>query len=225
MKAERIADLPLDERPRERMRLHGPETLSDAELVAILLGSGTRANNALELARELLSGGLVAMARREWPSGRRTRGIGPVKASRIAAALELGRRLASRHDGDRDMICDASSVAAGLVARYGHYIQERLGALYLDAKKRLMFEREIYVGTLNATTVSTRDVLRVALEESAAAVIVFHNHPSGDPSPSGEDLAFTRKLSDAGKLVGVEVVDHIIVGANRFLSLRQKGVL
>jgi DNA repair protein RadC len=104
-------------------------------------------------------------------------------------------------------------------------MQERLGALFLDSKNRLIREREIYVGTLNATTVSTRDVVRLALEENAAALIVFHNHPSGDPSPSAEDIAFTRKLNEASRLFGIELVDHLIIGANRFVSLRKRGVV
>lgn len=223
MTTGRIADLPLDERPRERMQLHGPEMLSDSELLAILLGSGTRGRSALQLARELLADGLASMARREWPNGRRSDGVGPAKACRIAAALELGRRLAARQDGHRDSIDDAASIARPLIARYSHYVQERLGALFLDAKNRVLREREIYVGTLNATTVSTRDILRLALDECAAGVIVFHNHPSGDPSPSAEDVAFTRRLVEAGRLMGIDVVDHLILGANRFVSMRGRG--
>lgn len=225
MSGELIADLPLDERPRERMKLHGATTLSDAELLAILIGSGTRGRSSIQLARALLEDGLPALARRDWPAGRPASGIGPAKASRIAAALEIGRRLAALGDGDRDPIRDAASIARPLIARYSHYMQERLGALFLDSKNRIIREREIYVGTLNATTVSTRDVLRLALEENAAGIVAFHNHPSGDPSPSAEDIAFTRKLNDAARLFGVELVDHLIIGANRFVSLRSRGVI
>ncbi|HEY0788632.1 MAG TPA: DNA repair protein RadC [Thermoanaerobaculia bacterium] len=220
-----IADLPLDERPRERMKLHGASTLSDAELIAILLGSGTRGRSSIELARSLLAGGLQSLAQREWPAGKLARGVGPAKACRIAAALEIGRRLAAHGDGARDPIRDAESIARPLIARYSHYVQERLGAIFLDSKNRVIREREIYVGTLNATTVSTRDVLRVALEENAAGIVVFHNHPSGDPTPSAEDLAFTRKLNEATRLFGIELVDHLIIGTNRFVSLRNRGVL
>ncbi|HEY0592829.1 MAG TPA: DNA repair protein RadC [Thermoanaerobaculia bacterium] len=220
-----IADLPLDERPRERMKLHGASTLSDAELIAILLGSGTRGRSSIELARSLLAGGLQSLAQREWPAGKLARGVGPAKACRIAAALEIGRRLAAHGDGARDPIRDAESIARPLIARYSHYVQERLGAIFLDSKNRVIREREIYVGTLNATTVSTRDVLRVALEENAAGIVVFHNHPSGDPTPSAEDLAFTRKLNEATRLFGIELVDHLIIGINRFVSLRNRGVL
>jgi DNA repair protein RadC len=223
--AERIADLPMDERPRERLFLHGAGTLSDTELIAILLGSGVKGKSALHVAREILGDGLHAVARREWSSNRRIRGIGQAKASRLAAAFEIGRRLAARIEVDRDPVRDPDSLARSLIARYSHYVQERLGAVFLDSKNRLIREREIYVGTLNSAVVSTRDVIRLAMEEHAAAVIIFHNHPSGDPSPSAEDLLFTKRLVEAGKLMGVDIVDHLILGANRYVSLRQRGAI
>jgi DNA repair protein RadC len=220
-----IHDLPLDERPRERMLKHGPQTLSDAELLAILLGSGTRGKSAITVARELLAGGLRELSRREWSNAGRVHGVGSGKWARIAAALEIGRRVASHLDGERDPVRDPESIARPLIARYSHFLQERLGAVYLDSKNRVIREREIYVGTLNSTTVSTRDVLRFALQDNAAAVIVFHNHPSGDPAPSAEDLVFTRKLVEAGRLLGVEILDHLILGANRYVSLKQRGAM
>ncbi|HSN69063.1 MAG TPA: DNA repair protein RadC [Thermoanaerobaculia bacterium] len=225
MSGELIADLPFDERPRERMKLHGASTLSDAELIAILIGSGTKGRSAIQVARALLENGLSALARRDWPSGKLASGVGPAKACRIAAALEIGRRLGALCDGEREPIRDAGAIARPLIARYSHYMQERLGALFLDSKNRIIREREIYVGTLNATTVSTRDVLRLALEENAGGLVAFHNHPSGDPSPSAEDIAFTRKLNEACRLFGIELVDHLIIGENRFVSLRNRGVI
>ena len=116
-------------------------------------------------------------------------------------------------------------IARSLLVRYAHHVQERLGAVYLDSKNRVLREREIYIGTLNSASVSTRDVLRYALEDHAASIIVFHNHPSGDPAPSAEDLLFTRKLVEAGKVLGVEVLDHLILGANRSVSLKQRGLM
>ena len=220
-----IADLPFDERPRERLALHGATSLSDSELVAILLGSGVRGRSAIELARDLLADGLGALARREWTGGKKSHGVGAAKAARIAAALEIGRRLTTQADRTSDPVRSPDAIAPSLIARYGHHVQERLGAIFLDSKNRIIREREIYVGTLNSTTVSTRDVLRHALDDHAATVIIFHNHPSGDPSPSAEDLMFTRKMVEAGKLLGVEVADHLILGANRFVSLRQRGAM
>ncbi len=220
-----IAELPPDERPRERLFRHGPQTLSDAELVALLLGSGTAGASAIDLARELLGDGLARMSRRDWSLAKRERGVGDAKAARLAAAFELGRRLAAHSDGDRDPVRDPLGLARGLVSRYGHYAQERLGAVFLDAKSRPIREREIYVGTVNSTTVSTRDILRLALAEGAVSVVIFHNHPSGDPAPSSEDILFTRQMVDAGNLLGVEVVDHLIIGMNKFVSLKQRGVI
>ena len=225
MSGSLIADLPMDERPRERLLKHGVETLSDAELVAILIGSGVRGKSAIQVARELLIGGLNVLARRDGASVQRSRGMGAAKAARLAAAFEIGRRLAAHVEGDRDPIRDAESLARPLIARYSHHVQERLGAIFLDSKSRIIREREIYVGTLNNTTVSTRDVLRFALEDHAASVIIFHNHPSGDPSPSADDLLFTKKMVEAAKLMGVELVDHLILGTNRYISLKKRGIV
>jgi DNA repair protein RadC len=225
MSATMIADLPMDDRPRERLLTHGADTLSDAELLAILIGSGMRGKNALDLSRELLVGGLSGLARRDTSATSAVSGIGPAKAARIAAALEIGRRLAAYREPPRDPVRDPESLAQLLIARYSHHIQERLGAVFLDSKNRMIREREIYVGTLNMTTVSTRDIIRLALQENAAAVIVFHNHPSGDPAPSAEDLVFTRKMVEAGKLMSVDVLDHLILGHNRWVSLRQRGAM
>lgn len=122
-------------------------------------------------------------------------------------------------------MCDPDTLAKALIATYGHHVQERLGAIYLDAKHRVSRQRELYVGTLNSAIVGTRDVLRYALDDHAASIIVFHNHPSADPTPSTEDLVFTRKLVDAGKLLGIDVVDHLIVGAGRYVSLKQRGMM
>lgn len=220
-----IADLPEDERPRERLATHGPAILSDSELIAILLGSGTRRKNAVSLARELLHDGLRALSQRELSQFLEIGGVGVAKASRIAAAFELGRRTARVEDEPRDAIRDPAMLARSLLARYSHHVQERLGAVFLDSKNRVLREREIYIGTLNSATVSTRDVLRHALSDHAASIILFHNHPSGDPAPSAEDLLFTRKMVEAGKLMSVEVLDHLILGSGRYVSLRERGAM
>jgi len=220
----RIADMPLDEQPRQRLARHGVETLSDAELVSVVL-SASRGRSSLDVARSVLSDGLLALARRDWRSYARVTGIGEANATKIAASFELGRRTVIRETPMDDPIRDPESLARTLLVRYGHHVQERLGAINLDAKHRIIREREIYVGTLNSATVSTRDVLRHALDDHAASVIVFHNHPSGDATPSSEDLLFTRKLVEAGKVLGVDVLDHLILGANRFVSLKQRGAM
>jgi DNA repair protein RadC len=224
MSEMRIAEMPMEERPRERLIEYGPETLSDTELVAVLIGSGTRGRSAITVARDLLREGLVGLARTEWNRDKGTHGIGIAKGARLAAAFEIGRRLAARSEPPGDPIRNPESLAKALIARYSHYVQERLGAVFLDSKNRVIREREIYVGTLNATTVSTRDIFRFAILDHAASVVIFHNHPSGDPAPSAEDIVFTRQAVEAGKLMGVNVVDHLILGRNRYVSLRQRGM-
>ncbi len=220
----RIADMPLDEQPRERLARHGVETLSDAELVSVVL-TASRGRTTLDVARSVLSDGLLALARRDWRTYTHVTGIGAANASKIAASFELGRRSVIRDTPADDPVDDPHTLARRLIVRYGHHVQERLGAIYLDAKNRVIREREIYVGTLNSATVSTRDVLRFALDDHAASVIVFHNHPSGDPAPSGDDLLFTRKLVEAGKVLSIDVVDHLILGNNRYVSLKQQCMM
>jgi DNA repair protein RadC len=220
----RIADMPLDEQPRERLARHGVETLSDAELVSVVL-TASRGRNTLEVAHSVLSDGLIALARRDWRSYAHVTGVGEANASKIAASFELGRRSVIRETSVDDPVRDPDTLARTLLVRYGHHVQERLGAVYLDAKNRVIREREIYVGTVNSATVSTRDVLRFALDDHATSVIVFHNHPSSDPSPSAEDIVFTRKLCEAGKVLGIDVVDHLILGSNRYVSLKQRGAM
>ena len=220
---ELIADLPLDERPRERMRMHGPATLSDTELVAILIGSGTRGRNAIQLARELVGEGLETLVRRDLDDIARLGGVGPAKATRIVAAFEIARRFAARPDRDHS-IYDVEVLARSLISRCAGLRQEHLGAVFLDSRRRVLSDREIYVGTVAHAVVSTRDIVRHGLEVNAIGVVIYHNHPSGDPSPSGEDILFTRRAADALRLVDLELIDHLVIGASRYQSLKQKGV-
>jgi DNA repair protein RadC len=204
------------ESPLDRLYRAGIEALSDTELVSLLIDANAPKTSIL------LRDGLPAFARASWSGTKQP--VTRRQAARIVASLELNRRLAVVTD-DRDPISDPEPLARSLLTRYRHHVQERLGAVYLDAKNRVLREREIYIGTLNSATVSTRDVLRFALYDHAASLIVFHNHPSGSPEPSREDLLFTRKLVEAGKVLGVGVLDHLILGTTRFVSLKQRGVI
>ncbi len=194
----------------------GAASLSDAELLAILLEPGRRGKSSIDLAREVVADGLLALARREWIPGKPVGSLGVTRVARIAAALELGRRIAALSPTSGDPVRDPSFIAPRLVSRYGHSVQERFGAIYLDTRSRIISEREIFIGTLTSANVSPRDVFRFAFSDYAASVIVFHNHPSGDPAPSPEDLAFTRKLVDAGASLGEPVLDHLIVGLTSY---------
>jgi DNA repair protein RadC len=221
---ELIADMPMDERPRERMLMHGADTLSDAELVAVLLGSGVPGKNAIELARELVQGGFASLARCEVGQLAKLGGIGKAKATRIIAAFEVARRLAS-HKPDDPPDFDASIFGRNLITRCATLTQERLGALFLDARNRVLRDRVIYVGTVANAFVSTRDIIRFALEVNAVGVVLYHNHPSGDPAPSELDLKYTKRMYDSLRLIDIVLVDHIIAGAYGFASLQQKGAI
>jgi len=220
-----IRELPADERPRERLLGQGPRSLGDAELVAILLRTGRRGTSALEMARDLLRsvGGLRGLAMAD-PSALATKGLGPAKAAALLAAVELGRRLVRTEIVEREPLTRPAAVASYLTLRFGRRDQEILGALYLDTRNRLLAERELYRGTLSRAAVEPRRILQEGLLLGAAGVVVFHTHPSGDPNPSTEDLAFTRRLSEAGEVVGIRLVDHLVLGeVGRWVSLRERG--
>ena len=221
---EVIADLPFDERPRERMLAHGAQTLSDAELLAILIGSGLRGKNAIQLSRELLNDGFASLVRSDAVQLARQSGMGPAKATRVIAAFEIARRLVHRcPEGPVDF--DPDTFGHALIVRCATFSQERLGALLLDSRNRIVRDREVYIGTVDRAIVSTRDVVRLALDANAVGVVLYHNHPSGDPAPSGEDIVYSRKMRDALHLLDLELVDHVIAGAHSFCSMKRKGVI
>lgn len=225
MNRVRIADLPVDERPRERMARGGAAALSDAELVALLIEPGRKGKSSLEVAREVVADGLLALARQEWIPGKAVGSLGASRVARIGAALELGRRIAALSVTASEPIRQPEIAAQRLMATYGHRAQETFGALYLDARHRIISEREIFIGTLTSASVSPRDVFRFAFNDHAAAAIVFHNHPSGDTSPSPQDLAVTTKLVSIGAALGVDVLDHLIVTSSSFVSLKRRNLM
>jgi DNA repair protein RadC len=217
-----ISDMPIDDRPRERLLAHGPRTLSDAELLGILLGCGAAGKNAVQLARELLPGGVEQLATRQPRQLLRYRGMGTAKAARIAAAFELARRAAAEKPIEHPQF-DIDDIGAALVRANFRQKQERLGAYFLDARKRIIVHRVVFVGTVNQALISTRDVLRMAVEENAVAVALYHNHPSGDPTPSGHDVEFTERLNRALVAADIELVDHLITGRHQYLSMKRSG--
>ncbi|HJL18206.1 MAG TPA: DNA repair protein RadC [Sandaracinaceae bacterium LLY-WYZ-13_1] len=213
--------------PRERLRAVGTERLSDAELLALLLGTGARREPVSVLASRLLHelGGLEALRRVGPGALEKLPGVGPSKAGRIVAAVELGRRLATRPLPRGTRIASSRAVYAALRPRLAHLDAERFLALALDAKNRPIAEVEIARGGLSACPVSPSDVFRALLREAAAGVVFVHNHPSGEPSPSAEDVALTERLRRAGDLLGVAVLDHVIIGREGYFSFLDSGLL
>ena len=224
----RISDLPLEERPRERLARLGAAALSGEELLALLLGSGLRGESALDSARRLLAahGGLAGLAGLSGAELRRERGIKTARASVLLAALEIGRRLAAEALSGRDLLNEPSLVKEYLRRARGDGTQERTGVLYLNARNRLLKDDpEIYRGTLDRAVVEPREILKRALLSNAAGLILYHNHPSGDPSPSREDREFTRRLSAAAESVGLRLLDHVVVGREGCVSFREAGLM
>lgn len=218
-----LADWPEDERPRQRMARYGAVALSDDEVVALLIEPGYSGWSSLDIARELVADGLLSLARTEWLPGKRVARLGPSRVARIGAALELGRRVAALSSPASVPLYEPTWLADRLIARYGDQPRETFGGVFLDSRNHVVSERVISHGTVNSAQVAPRDVIRFALQENAASVILFHNHPSGNTSPSPQDITATRHIVDAGKPLDVEVLDHLIIGRNSVLSMKRAG--
>lgn len=221
-----IKDLPLHERPRERLLSSGPPALSDAELLAILLRTGTNRETAVQMAEKILLefGGLQELPRRTVDELTALKGLGQAKAVTLLAAMELAVRLASRRRAAVP-ISSPADVAGLVMEEMRNYRREHFRVVMLDVKNKVLGTEEISIGSLNTSLVHPREVFRPAVLKSCAGIILVHNHPSGDPTPSGEDLEVTRRLCDAGKLMGIEVLDHVVIGDGKFFSFREKGLL
>jgi DNA repair protein RadC len=222
----RIRELPPREQPRERLRDAGPAALSDAELLAILLRVGVSGTNVVQLAQQLLSEhkGWSGLLRADYHELCRRRGVGEAKAATLKAALEIGRRLLIAGLDERPQIKSPADVAALLLLEMGHLEQEQLRAVLLDTKNRVQEIATIYVGSVNSAQVRVGEVFRDAIRRTSAAIIVAHNHPSGDPTPSPEDILVTRQIVEAGKLLDVDVLDHLVIGRGRYVSMRERGL-
>lgn len=222
-----LSGLPPRDRPREKMQQAGLHALSDHELVALVLGHGLQGRGALQLSADVLdcTGGIHGLARTSVDQLASLDGIGAATAARLVAAVELGRRTLERPPEDRVRFGSPRELAHYLMPRYGAHPVERFGVVLLDTRHQLLRVRVLSTGSLDAVAASPREVFRDALAAGAAGVIVFHNHPSGDPSPSPEDVHLTHRLVTAGKVLGIDLIDHVIIGDARYFSMKEFGGL
>ena len=213
------------DRPREKLQRVGATALGDNELLAVVLGHGRANASALDLANAVLAcvAGVDRLARARYDELRRIPGIGAARAAQIVAAVELGRRTLTRVGRERIQITSPRVLAEMLLPQYGSRPVEQFGVVLLDTKHRVLRTTVVTVGTVDASLVHPREVFREAASAGAAAIALFHNHPSGDPEPSKDDVTLTRRLVAAGVLMGIDVVDHVILADARYCSLREKG--
>jgi DNA repair protein RadC len=220
-----IREVPDEDRPRERMLAYGAATMSNAELLAVILRTGVQNESAVSLSQRLLhmAGGLRGLADRSLAELCEQRGIGTAKGLQIQAALELGKRMARTKLEAAPVIRSPQDVSTLVMEDLRYLQQEHFVVLFLNTKNRVIGRETLSVGSLNAAIVHPREVFRAAVRRSAASVICVHNHPSGDPSPSPEDLQLTNRLMEAGHIIGIEVLDHVIIGDRQFVSLKERG--
>lgn len=220
-----IRDVPEEERPRERMKAYGAEYLSNTELIAILLRTGIRGESALRLADKILqkAGSLRSLLEMELEELKSISGIGEAKAIQIKAGLELGRRLSRGNLLDRITIRSPKDAADYMMDSLRYLHQEHFVSLFLNTKNQIIGQETIFVGTLNSSLVHPREVFREAIRRSSASILLLHNHPSGDPTPSKEDLDITQRMVESGNLLGIEVLDHLIIGDGSYISLKERG--
>ena len=220
-----IRDYPEEERPRERLVKEGPETLSNQELLAIILRTGTKQESVLQLSYRIIQyfEGLRLLKDASIEELTSLNGVGPAKAVQLIAAMELGRRVSRLQQEERYTIRSPEDGANYVMEDMRFLSQEHFVCLYLNTKNQVLHRQTVFVGSLNASIVHPREVFREAFRRSAASLICFHNHPSGDPTPSREDIEVTKRLSECGKMLGIDMLDHIIIGDQKFVSLKEKG--
>ncbi len=220
-----MKDFPNDERPRERFMKQGPESLANHELIALLIQTGSKNESVLTLANKLLIhfDGLRLLKDASLDELKAIKGIGTAKAIQLMAAIELGRRVSNLEFTDRYCIRSPEDAAKYMMNDMKFLSQEHFICLYLNTKNQVMHKQVVFIGSLNASIVHPREVFKEAFRRSAASIICLHNHPSGDPSPSREDIEVTKRLVECGKIIGIDLLDHIIMGENKFISLKEKG--
>lgn len=222
-----IKDLPLNERPREKLSKYGVRSLSNAELIAVIIRTGQRDDTAIDLANRILSidsSGIAFLKDASIEELKTIKGIGDCKAAQIQAAIELGKRISSNRG--KKIKVDSPLVLVDLLMEKMRYLKkEHFKIAILDTKNQIISIERISVGNLNASIVHPREVFNIAIRRSANAIILIHNHPSGDPAPSTEDINITNRLIEAGSIIGIKVLDHIIIGDDNYVSFKQRNII
>ncbi|GEL04995.1 RadC family protein [Rummeliibacillus stabekisii] len=222
-----IRDVHVDDRPRERLKRQGAESLSNQELIAILLRTGTKKESVLHLSNRILTHfeKLHELKNATIEEITAIKGIGEAKAIQLLASIELGKRLHKQRTDERYTIRSPKDAANYLMPDMTSLLQENFVTLFLNVKNQIIHQQTIFIGSLNASIVHPREVFREAVKRSAASIICAHNHPSGNPAPSPEDIDVTKRLQEAGLIMGIELLDHVIIGDHQFISLKEKGYM
>ena len=223
-----VKELPLDDRPREKLLMRGAQNLSDAELVAILLRTGKKGNSVLEIARELIQteGNLAMLATKSVDSLQKISGIGKDKAATLAAAFELSRRILSQSKWFSDQkITSPQDIADIFIPLLRDDNKEKFIVVCLNSSNKIIKHETISIGNLNSSVVHPREIFKVAIENSSASIILIHNHPSGNPEPSNEDISITKKIVESGKILDIPVFDHLIIAGETFTSFVEKRLI
>lgn len=223
----KIMDLPQNERPREKLLRYGAETLSNNELLAIILRTGSKQENIINLCGRIISecGGLNGLLNSSAEEFTKLRGIGNAKATQLLALTEISKRLKGFKSGEEYKITSPKDIAQYLMEEMRYLKKEYLKLIMLNTKNVIISIKDISIGNLNSSIVHPREVFYEAIKKCSASVVICHNHPSGDPTPSKEDISITARLKECGKLLGIEVLDHIIIGNGTYVSLKEKGML
>lgn len=225
-----MRDLPQSERPYEKCLTKGPQYLSDAELIAAIINTGTKGFRAIDLSQEILQNsnsfpgilGILNMSNEELM---KIKGVGKVKAAKLKCIAELSKRIAKSKATNLIQLASPSSIANYYMEELRHVEQEQVVLLMFDTKNKLLAEKTVYIGTVNASLVSPRELFIEALRKQAVYLVLLHNHPSGDPTPSNEDIILTKRVQKAGKLIGIQLIDHIIIGDLCYTSLKEKNLM
>lgn len=224
----KIKDLPLDDRPREKLILRGPQSLSDSELIAIILRTGTKGKSVVQISQEIIkkSGNLASLAVKTVSAFTKDEGIGKDKAATLAAVFEIAKRVNAQIKWFSDVkITSPEEVAKIFIPLLKDEIKEHFFVLCLNSANKIIKYENISIGNLNSSVVHPREVFKVAIDNNSANIIILHNHPSGNPEPSNEDISITKKLVESGKILGIEIFDHIIIAGNQYLSFVEKRLI